>query len=74
MMNEYEVLVRMRNDREQLPNKVRNAQFVEDARGIEKAQPRGLRFHLNLHLPRFSGFRLSLRRQPRCIHEPLNAH
>ncbi len=75
MINEYEVLMRVRTDRNQFERKLRDAQFVEDALGIEKAQPKRLRFHL--HLPHFSGLRLfrffRLRRQPRCTHEPLSA-
>ncbi len=71
-MNDYEVFLRLKTDRDQLARKMRDAQFVEDATRIEKAQPRGLRFHL--HLPRISGLRLSFRRQPRCtIHAPLSA-
>jgi len=72
MINEYEVFLRLKTDRAQLARKVRDAQFVEDATRIEKAQSRGLRFHLRLHLPRLSGFRLGRRRQPQCT--PLNAH
>ena len=71
-MNDYEVFLRLRTDRDQLARKMRDAQFLEDATRIEKAQSRRLRFHL--HLPRFSGFRLRLRRQPRCTHAPLSAH
>ena len=69
MINDYEVFLRLRTDRNQLARKMRDAQFVEDATRIEKAQSRRLRFHL--HLPHLSGFRLG-RRQPRCT--PLNAH
>ena len=71
-MNDYEVFLRLRTDRDQLARKMRDAQFIDDALGIEKAQPKRLRFHLRL--PHFGGFRLSLRRQPRCTHEPLSAH
>jgi hypothetical protein len=71
MINDYEVFLRLKTDRDQLARKVRNAEFVKAATQDthEKAQPRRLRFHL--HLPRLSGFRLGRRRQPRCT--PLNA-
>ena len=44
-MNDYEVFLRLKTDRDQLARKMRDAQFVEEARhGIEKAQPGRLRF------------------------------
>jgi len=74
-MLDYEVLMNYRSEHRQLARKIRNAQFAEALREIEKAQPRRLRFHLHLRLPRFSGLRLNLRRQPNCpqAQTPLNA-
>ena len=72
-MNDYEVFLRLKTDRDQLTRKMRDAQFIEDATRIEKAQPRRLRFHLRL--PHLNGFRFfRLRRQTTCTHEPLSAH
>jgi hypothetical protein len=76
IMLDYEVLINHKAAHQDAVRKIRNAQFVEDLRENEKAQPRRLRFHLHVHLPRFSGFRLALRRQPNCTQAqtPLNAH
>ena len=69
-MNDYEALLKLRTDRAEFARKMRNAQFVHALREDEKAQPRRLRFHIRIRLPRFAGFRS--RRQPECT--PLNAN
>jgi len=74
-MNDYEAMFKFKVDRDQSLRRMRNALLAQELREIEKAQPRRLRFHLHLRLPRFSGLRLNLRRQPNCpqAQTPLNA-
>ncbi len=56
-MNEYEVFLKLRADREAAARKGRNARFAAEALHAENDQPSRLRFLLRLRIPRFVGLR-----------------
>ena len=73
IMNEYEAMIKHKTSLELSARRMRNALLAQDLREIEKARPQRPRFHFQIRLPRFSRFRLPLRRQTLCASTQLNA-